>query len=60
MPKHPHCAFGPEHKFTFGGFEVIPLPFLDDNLAYVIKDTETMEYVLVDAADMDFIQAALP
>ena len=34
---------------------MIPVPFLEDNLAYIVLDTESKKYFLVDPADIDAI-----
>ena len=43
------------HQFLFDKFEIFSLPIFMDNLAYIIKNNETKEFILVDPADFSFI-----
>ena len=61
---HPHCKYEktdsvPEYFFMDNKYQVIPVPFLDDNFAYIVVHVESKQYVLVDPADFDTVQAAL-
>ncbi len=38
---------------------MIPVPFLKDNLAYIVIDTTTGSYFLVDPADFEAIEETL-
>ena len=55
---HPHSKYTEAQgaaKFVYGNIRVIPVPFLEDNLAYIVQDTSTGNYVLVDPADHEAI-----
>lgn len=45
-------------KFSFsnGDIQVIPVPFLEDNLAYIVLNTRSGNYLLVDPADFDAVE----
>ena len=57
---HPHSFFTEEQgvkafEFT-GDIRIIPVPFLEDNLAYIVLNTKSGNYVLVDPADFDAVE----
>ena len=45
-------------QFVYGNIHVIPVPFLEDNLAYIVLDTVSKSYFLVDPADFEAIEEA--
>ena len=57
---HPHCEYSkesgaPQHFFVDGNFQVIPVPYLKDNLGYILLWVPTGKYCLVDPGDFDAV-----
>ena len=56
---HPHSFFSEAQnakQFIYGGeIQVIPVPFLEDNLAYIVLDRSSGRYFLVDPAHVEAV-----
>ena len=42
--------------YIYGAIQVIPVPFLEDNLAYIVVDKSSGRYFLVDPADFEAVE----
>ena len=55
---HPHSFYSEAHnakQFIYGEIQVIPVPFLEDNLAYIVLDRSSGRYFLVDPAHVEAV-----
>ena len=48
-----------KYEFSDGKFEIIPVPYLKDNLAYIVIHKATSDFLLVDPADYEMTQKLL-
>ena len=58
---HPHVKYSqksnaPEYLYEDGNLQVIPVPLLEDNLAYIVLWKPTGKNFLVDPADIDAVE----
>ena len=55
---HPHSKYAESQgaeQFIYGDIQIIPVPYAEDNLAYIILQKSTGSFILVDPADFDAI-----
>ena len=56
---HPHSKYSESQgapQFIYGDIQVIPVPYLEDNLAYIVLKKSTGSYFLIDPADFQAIE----